>query len=166
MIHYISKSWASSMMKVTLTQCGFSWSEKFQQVLDSHAPAVAQRRCDKKPHRICPCSTPQLNSLNHQKLLANRQLLKTPGDPDLRQRFCTLRKECNKLSRRLNNKYFHDECRARAHQPKNLWQLINTLTGRVKAHCAPRADLEDLSKTFSVVVTDTSPSSKTYTSSC
>ena len=41
-------------------------------------------------------------------------------------------------------------------QPKTLWQLINTLTGRVKAHCAPRADLEDLSKTFSAVVTDTS----------
>ena len=39
---------------------------------------------------------------------------------------------------------------------KNLWQLINTLTGRVKAHCAPRADLEDLSKPFSAVVTDTS----------
>ena len=39
---------------------------------------------------------------------------------------------------------------------KNLWQLINTLTGRVKAHCTPRADLEDLSETFSAVVTDLS----------
>ena len=65
-----------------------SWSEKFQRVLDAHAPAVAQRRRDKKPHRICPWSTPQLDRLNHQKLLEHRQLLKTPGDPDLRQRFC------------------------------------------------------------------------------
>ena len=90
-----------------------SLSEKFQRVLDSHAPAVAQRRCDKKPHRICPWSTPQLNRLNHQKLMAHRQLLKTPGDPDLRRRFCTLRKEWSKLSRRLKNRYFHERSKSR-----------------------------------------------------
>ena len=33
---------------------------------------------------------------------------------------------------------------------------LSTLTGRVKAQCAPRADLDDLSKTFSAVVTDAS----------
>ena len=115
-----------------------SWSEKFQRVLDLHAPAVVQRRCNKKPHRMCPWATSQLGHINYQKLLGHRPLWKSPSEPDLRQKFCTLRKECSKLSRRPKNKYFYDECSTRAHQPKNRgsWSTLSRDGSRYTAHLA------------------------------
>ena len=128
------------------------WTEKFYNVLDKHAPEVTPRRT--RRHRLCPWSSAKLRHLRHIRTVTHRQLKKHPGNPVLRQQFCEARKAATKLSRTLKNKYFQEQCTTYSRHPRKFWQLINSLTGRVKIHPAPKASLTELSAQFSSVVSD------------
>ena len=82
----------------------------------------------------------------------HKQLVRDPGNDILRQQHKTTRRVARQLDRRLRNKYFVDKCDTSSSH--KLWSVIDKVTGRVKLHRDPQASLQDLSKTFGDVVTD------------
>ena len=65
------------------------WIEKFNQVLDRHAPLRSpqgsRRKVQRRTRCDCPWMTPELRLLIRQKLKAHRQLSKDPSNSSLRE---------------------------------------------------------------------------------
>ena len=131
------------------------WIEKFNEVLDTHAPLRSPQGSNRKVQRRtrcdCPWMTPELRLLIRQKLKAHRQLTKDPS-----KFFIVLRRNATKLSRALKNRHFMDMCNEHSKSPRKLWSLLNSLTGRVKSHPPPQATLNSQSETLDAIVSDPS----------
>ena len=60
------------------------------------------------------------------------------------------------MDRRLKSEYFINQFQEHRHNPKAQWNMINTLSGRIKPRTEAKAPLPELAKTFTSVVTDSS----------
>ena len=60
------------------------------------------------------------------------------------------------MNRRVKSEYFINQFEEHRHNPKAQWNMINTLSGRIKPRTEAKAPLSELAKTFTSVVTDSS----------
>ena len=60
------------------------------------------------------------------------------------------------MNRPLKSEYFINQFQEHRHNPKAQWNMINTLSGRIKPRTEAKAPLSKLAKTFTSVVTDSS----------
>ena len=143
------------------------WIEKFNEVLDRHAPLRSSKikACTSKiTARLPPKGTatyslwlplddPGAETFNSSKTRGSPTADKRPF-----QFFIVLRRNATQLSRALMNRHFMDMCNEHSKSPRKLRSLLNSLTstGRVKSHPPPRATLISLSETFAAIVSDPS----------
>ena len=75
---------------------------------------------------------------------------------ELLQQYRSVRRQGTMMNRRLKSEYFINQFQEHRHNPKAQWNMINTLSGRIKPRTEAKAPLSELAKTFTSVVTDSS----------
>ena len=127
------------------------WHSRFMTVLDRYAPmkTVPPRR---KP--LPPWSDRETYQLIRTRNRLHTRWLRNPEDMALHSAFKLARTQASNAIRRKRNSYFHQTCQSASANPRKLWQLINSLTGRTRAQPDPTCDVEEVGNTFHQVVTD------------
>ena len=117
-------------------------------MLDRQAPLVATRK-DRRP---CPWLTPELVHLVRERNWLHRLWMQDRGNEQRRAAHRTARAAARKLGRSLQNSYFIRQCAA-ANQ-RQLWAIMNNVTGRKTQRQTPEAPIETLSAFFGEIVHD------------
>ena len=127
------------------------WHSRFMTVLDRYAPmkTVPPRR---KP--LPPWSDRETYHLIRARNRLHTRWLRNPEDMALHRAFKLARTQASNAIRRKRNSYSHQTCQCASANPRKLWQLINSLTGRTRAQPDPTCDVEEVGNTFHQVVTD------------
>ena len=129
------------------------WHNGFLTVLDRHAPMMqGQKRRRTTP----PWSDRELYQLQVRKSRLHRRWLLNKGDAALYAQFKLARSDASRAYRRKRNAFFSQQCQDSQQNPRKMWSLVNTMTGRAKPNQAPTCSLDDISNAFHAVVTDQS----------
>jgi len=118
-------------------------------VLDQHAPLVTRRKTERRP---CPWITDELVACVRDRNRAHRLLMQDRTNDELRQAHRTARAAARKLDRKLKNLYFLHQCDTS--DQRQLWSVMNELTGRKKRSQDPQIPPQDLSASFGEIVHD------------
>ena len=106
-----------------------SWYDILFSVLNKHAPpSVAGKKAGRLP---CPWLTDELVCLVRERNALHKQVVRNPGNDEIRSQHIRARRKARQLDRRLRNEYFVRKCNSVP--PHTLWSVINTVTGRVKS---------------------------------
>ena len=126
-----------------------AWSSAVLSVLNRHAPFISNRR---KARRPCAWLTDRLVRLVRERNSLHKLLMRDPQNNVLRSQHRQARAVARKEDRRLRCEYLIAQCSAT--DQRKLWKVMNSVTGRRRAHQQPTASVTDLSTAFSAVVTD------------
>ncbi len=119
--------------------------------------APVKRRCPRR--RSCPFMIPQLLNLIHERKRLYRILHKPEADrAALFPVYRRLRSETNNMYRQLRNSYYQKCCKEYSQDPKQLWNVIRSLSGRSKPRLCLLASPSSLNSFFGELVSDQSVS--------
>ena len=123
------------------------WKTKFLAALDDVAPLVETRVSSRK-HR-CPWMTPELLHLIHKQKSVYRKVTRSNGkNSNAVKEHRLIRSQSTNLYRRLKNEYLQRRICDYKNSPRQLWNVINYITGRKEQRHPPSADLAALAKHF------------------
>ena len=128
------------------------WRRMVMNVLDRHAPL--------RPHHPRKASTvpwmdDQLLYLIAKRKRLHRRYIKQHRDADAYAVFRKARTEAHEYNRRRKSEYFLQQCALYGNQPKQMWRVINQVTGRKKQKGSTNCPADVLGKYFHSIVTDT-----------
>ncbi len=137
-----------------------TWSSLVLTVLDTVAPI--KMTCPRK--RRCPFMTTELLEIIHERKRIYRFLQKPGSDrASLFPVYRRLRNNGNTLYRQLRNSYYQNCCQRYSTSPKQLWNVIRSMSGRSKPKLKPLPDPDSLNSFFADLVSD---SSATHVAPC
>ena len=156
-LHKVDWNMFTCDLEKTLTTCdsvcvdvlASSLTAGIQTTLDKHAPLRERRRKSRRP---CPWITDELVASVRERNRAHRLWLRDKTDQNLQEAHRSARSKARKLDRSLRNLYFTKRCDTS--DQRQLWAVMNDVTGRQKTRKEPEAPLESLSKLFGDIVHD------------
>ena len=127
------------------------WTRNFKSALDTVAPV--KKRCLRR--HSCPFLTPELLNLIHERKRFYRLLRKPGADhTTLFPAYRSLRRDANNLYRQLRNSYYQKCCQEYSQDPKQLWNVIRSISGRCKPRLCLLASPNSLNNFFKELVSD------------
>eukprot|EP00117_Sycon_ciliatum_P015849 scpid74239/ scgid15537/ RNA-directed DNA polymerase from mobile element jockey; Reverse transcriptase len=135
-------------------QMWHQWHGGFMDVLDRHAPQILTSQ-GKRPSNP-PWSDRDLFQLNQRKIRLHKKWLANKGDWAAHQDFKRARSACSNAYRRKRNEYFRTQCSENNSNPRQMWSVINQVTGRSRQHQEPACPMDAVTTAFHKVITDTS----------
>ena len=125
-------------------------------VLNHHSPVCNVPVRNSKRPRPQLWVNNQLRTLLQKRKQLHTQARKNLSRLELLQKYRSVRRQGTMMNRRLKSEYFINQFQEHRHNPKAQWNMINTLSGRIKPRTKAKAPLSKLAKTFTSVVTDSS----------
>eukprot|EP00117_Sycon_ciliatum_P019099 scpid40375/ scgid17431/ RNA-directed DNA polymerase from mobile element jockey; Reverse transcriptase len=127
-----------------------TWHASIMRVLDHHAPMTPVKKRSRR--------RPWLNRDTYQLTMAKNRLhrrwLRDRANIALFHQYKRARTAAANLVRRRKNQYFSDECVVNNRNPRKMWSLLNSITGRGGSKQDPACDVNKVSVAFSNIVTD------------
>ena len=127
------------------------WYDRFMTVLDTHAPLVQEAMKSAEP---VPWSNRDIYQLDKKKKRYHRLWLADKGNVQLHQQYRKVRTQATNMYRRCRNEYFARQCQEHSRNPRQIWKVINTVTGRGKQKTEPTCNIEEVANVFHDIVTD------------
>ena len=121
------------------------WHHEFMDVLEEHAP-LRVRRQRKKPS--VPWMNATLLHLIARRKLLHRAYIRQNRDQEAYSRFKEARTTAHAYNRKLKNDYFCQQCTVYHNDSRRLWNIMNSVTGRVKKKVSPGCTVNSLGQTF------------------
>lgn len=129
------------------------WTDTFISILDKHAPLRA--RIPKKTSSVPWMDAHQLRLIGTRNRL-HRKFIRSNRDETAYAQFKAARAEAHAYNRSRKSMYFQSLCDVYAGNPKQLWNVINTVTCRKKTKVEPGCSVTSISQVLGDIVTDTS----------
>eukprot|EP00117_Sycon_ciliatum_P033361 scpid20631/ scgid25685/ Probable RNA-directed DNA polymerase from transposon X-element; Reverse transcriptase len=134
------------------------WHSKFITVLDRHAPFTC-KQSRKRPSEP-PWSDRELYQLTMRKNRLHKRWLSDKTCQQAHSAFKQARSAASNAYRRKRNEFFRNKCAENTGNPRQLWSVINSVTGRKRTHQEPSCGVEAITSAFETVVTDITRPSK------
>eukprot|EP00117_Sycon_ciliatum_P016430 scpid33098/ scgid15864/ Probable RNA-directed DNA polymerase from transposon X-element; Reverse transcriptase len=128
------------------------WHQRFLSVLDRHAPL---QQCKIKTGKLHPpWSDRELYKINQLKRRLHRKWLADKANSEAHAAYRRARSVAANTNRCKRNQYFQSQCQDNCQNPRKLWSVLNTVTGRKRQSIQPTCDIEHVASTFGKVVSD------------
>ena len=108
------------------------WHSKFITVLDRHAPFTC-KQSRKRPSEP-PWSDRELYQLTMRKNRLHKRWLSDKTCQQAHSAFKQARSGASNAYRRKRNEFFRNKCAENTGNPRQLWSVINSVTGRKRTH--------------------------------
>ena len=127
------------------------WLEQFLSALDSHAPLCRRRPRNKKS---VPWMNAELLRLIARRRKFHKAYIRQSRSAEAYALFSRARAEAHNFNRQLKSEYFLNQCSMHSRDPRQMWRVMNTVTGRQRKSTDPACSTHSIAQVFQEIVTD------------